>query len=288
MTVGARLTSGALELLGRERPGIPRDRIVTTAATQIASGAGEKIGDTVVVDVEQDGADQVAVLVRGFAPPHAVDVARFDVALAAFRRAGIDDLIRDPVHDAVSAVFAQLFDPLQETPAHASLPWDPRRYLTNMFLHRAMDRDQVFPTIWWDDDPSVGIGEMEGLLTLHGVPGTLARKRLTAEALEELYRLGGRETARDALCTRLCELANQLLAKARDGRRFCGPYFQAFNDGEPNWLLTTAAEYDALVAEQLLVPWHPGLRVPVVMTYKRPPDLGEIDFSKFPSGDDPF
>jgi hypothetical protein len=81
--------------------------------------------------------------------------------------------------------------------------------------------------MWWDDDPSAGIDEMTGLLKLHGVPARLPRKRLVAEA--ELHRLGSGDAARDALCARLCELANQLLARARNERRFGGPYFEGAN-----------------------------------------------------------
>jgi hypothetical protein len=288
MTLGATRDTGALELLGTEQPGLPRERIVTTATTRLAQGIRTRTGSDVLVDVEHDGGERVAVFVRGLAPPHQVDVARFEAALAAFRRAGVPRLVRAPVHDAVRAVFAQLLGPFHDTPTHPRLPWDPRDYLTTVFLHRAMKRDEIFPTMWWDDDPSTGIDEMAGLLKLHGVVALLPRKQLIAEAVEELHQLDSTEAARDALCARLCELANRQLAKAGTDRRFCGPYFCDFNDGEPNWLLTTPAQHDGLVAEKLLVPWDPDLRVPVATPYKRPPDLGEIDFSTFPSGDDPF
>jgi hypothetical protein len=80
-----------------------------------------------------------------------------------------------------------------------------------------------------------------------------------------------------------------LLAGVKAVRRFCGPFFSDFNGCEPNWLITTSQQFESLISEQLLIRWDPKLRVPMApSTYKRPPDLGEIDFSKFPTGDDPF
>lgn len=68
-----------------------------------------------------------------------------------------------------------------------------------------------------------------------------------------------------------------------------GPFYSDFNGGEPNWLLTKPRRFEALIAEQLLVRWLPEMQPPsYVPSYVRPPDLGEIDFANFPSGDDPF
>jgi hypothetical protein len=147
----------------------------------------------------------------------------------------------------------------------------------------------VFPTMWWHDDPSAGVDEMAGLLKLHGVTKRFPRKRLVAEAERALERTNDEDAARDRLCARLCDVANELVAAAGSDRQFCGPYFSDFNGGEPNWLFTTTTQYERLLAEKLLIRWDPKLRVELMPSnYVRPPDRGEIDFDNFPSGDDPF
>ena len=130
---------------------------------------------------------------------------------------------------------------------------------------------------------------MAGLLKLHGVSKKFPRKRLIADAVRALDRDDDEDAARDELCVRLCEVANDLLAESKLGRRFYGPFFSDFNGGEPNWLFTTERQYEVLISEKLLISWDPKSRIPMTPSvYKRPPDRGEIDFSKFPSGDDPF
>lgn len=280
--VGTTLAPGEVELIAPLEPGLEPERTVTTAATRIARGATDSPG-LVLVDLEPAPGGEAASFVRKLEPPHEIDIARFDAALVAFARAGAPSPIHEPAAVALQSVFAEL---LGETPesGHIRLPWDPRAYLTTLFLHHANQRDEVFPTMWWHDDPSAGIDEMAGLLKLHGVRGTLSRKRLIAEAIAELDQLDDEDVARDRLCDRLCGLANDLLARTSD-RRFCGPYA---SDDEPSWLLTTPRVFDALIAEQLLVRWQPTMRVPPVVNYVGSPDLGELDLANFPSGDDPF
>ena len=289
--VGAALAPGVIELIAREVPGLDPERLVTTGATHVARASTDVPGHLVLVDLEpaEPSGARAATFVRELEPPHPIDVARFEAAAAAFARAKVPALVRKPAVDALRAAFAELAGGSATQQArHAHLPWDPRDYLTRIFLDRANERAEVFPTTWWHDDPSAGIDEMIGLLKLHRVPDKLPRDRLVAEAVRELDRIVDENAARDALSARLCELANELLARSTD-RRFCGPFYSDFNGGEPNWLLTTPARFDALIAEQLLIRWDPQLRVPAPRsTYIRLPDRGEIDFDNFPSGDDPF
>lgn len=284
--VGTTFAPGEVELISPLVPGLEPERTVTTSATRIARGATDCPGGLVLVDLEPALSGEAASFVRKLAPPHEIDIARLDAVLAAFARAGARPPIRKPAAAALQSVFAELLGETSPS-GHVRLPWDPRAHLTSLFLHRANQRDEVFPTMWWHDDPSVGIDEMAGLLKLHGVRGRLTRKRLLAEAITELDRLDDEDVARDRLCDRLCALANDLLARTSD-RRFCGPYASDDNRSEPSWLLTTPHLFDALIAEQLLVRWNPTMRTTSVATYVRPPDLGELDLAKFPSGDDPF
>lgn len=281
MTIGATLPSGALELVAREEPGLEPGRIVTTAATQIAAGYGRDV----LVDVER----HTALFVRGLVPPHAVDVERFASVLAAFERAGVGGLIQGSARVALSSVFQRVLEGPDRDPAPPRLPWDPCAYLRDLFLSRAMEQNEVFPDTWWHDDPAAGVDEMSDMLLAHGVKATFPRDRLVSDAVRELDRIEDEDRARDALCQTLCDEANRMLAAVNAERRFCGPYLSAFNGGEPNWLFTTPAQYDLLVAGGLLVPWAPAQRVVAEpQPYTRPPDRGEIDFSTFPSGDEPF
>ena len=278
MTVRAPLVSGAIGLVSLEEPGLDPDRIATDTSTTIAAGAVDVRGQSVLVDVKDRGGTSAAMFVRALLPPHQVDVDRFEAVLAAFRRSGVADLVTEPVDAVLRTAF--------EARRHF---WDPREFLTQAFLDRALERDEVFPTMWWHDDPSAGVDEMAGLLKLLGVGKRFPRKRLIADARRALDRTDDEDAAREELCLRLCEVANDLLRDVKPGRQFCGPYFSDFNGGEPNWLFTTSQQFESLISEQLLIRWDPKLRVPMEpSSYKRPPDLGEIDFSRFPTGDDPF
>ncbi len=228
MTVGEPLAAGAIELVAERGPGLDPDRIATDASTAIAQGALGVRGRVVLVDIDDRG---IAVFVRDLLPPHHLDVDRLEAVLAAFRRCGVDDLVTGPA-DAV----------LRERFADPPPFWDPSEQLTRTFLDRAVQQGDVFPTTWWHDDPSAGVDEMAELVEELGGK-RFPRSRLVKDAQRALDRSDDEEMARDELCARLCEAANDVLAKARVPRRFCGPYFSDVNGGEPNWLLTTPPQF---------------------------------------------
>jgi hypothetical protein len=175
MTVGAPLASDAIELVSPEEPGLDPERIATDTSTVIAAGAVDVRGRSVLVDVEERSGASVAVFVRAPLPPHQVDIDRFEAVLAAFRRSGIADLVTDPT----DAVLGKAFEDCPHF-------WDPKEFLTRTFLDRALESDEVFPTMWWHDDPSAGVDEMAGLLKLLGVGKRFPRKRLIVDARRAL------------------------------------------------------------------------------------------------------
>ncbi|WP_437526507.1 hypothetical protein WME79_41100 [Sorangium sp. So ce726] len=146
-----------------------------------------------------------------------------------------------------------------------------------------MATQAIFPTSWWDDDPERGVQEMVSLIAELKIRGRSPRARMLRQARLDLGNSSDTDDARDRLCGALVAAANDLVEKADELRRFCGPFD---HDGDPTWIYFDANGYAALLREGLLEPWL--RRVRDVVEYRRPPDLGEIDLDHFPSGDDPF
>lgn len=207
----------------------------------------------------------VAVRVREL-EPNPDDYERYRLILEKFKRAGVAKGIPD-----ASTCFAEPHFPF----------WDP----FSTILRRFVEKQTIFPLDWWDDDPGRGVQEMVSLTAELKIRGRFPRTRMLRQALRDLENPSDTDTddARDRLCADLVAAANGLVEKAHGRRRFCGPFAY---DGDPTWIYFDPDGYAALLREGLLEPWL--CRVREVVEYRRPPDLGEIDFDHFPSGDDPF
>jgi hypothetical protein len=277
VVIGKHLGAGQFELVGA---GTPAFIVATTRVTaQVQRLLDEGLGPKVLADIELGDRDGVpcgvAVFVREL-EANSEDLRRFEAALAPFRRAGIEDFVREPARH-LEEVFASL-------PSKGFPSWHPQGHLVELFL-----REQTcFPELWWHDDPACGVEEMVGLLKTLGVKGRIPKAKILIEAQKDLDRPGSDEDlARDRLCEVLCFAANALLERAGRGTRFCGPFHDSWSSGEPSWMLSEPSFYAQLIDEGVLVRWS-GEREKESHPYKRPPDLGELDLDNFPSGDEPF
>ncbi|UQA60543.1 hypothetical protein [Polyangium aurulentum] len=266
-----------VELLGAGIPSyiVPATRITAGVRRLIDEGHGGKVLAEVQPGKRHGVACNVATLVRELEPTPE-DVERLRTELARFRRAGVEGFPTDSdVH--VREVLASLV-------AEGAPFWDPHAHLVERFL-----RDQVcFPSMWWHDDPEVGVDEMVELLErVARVRRAFPKRKILAAARKDLDRPDtDEEEARERLCVMLCAAANAALEKGHS-ERFCGPFQIGSEADEPNWIFCRPERFEALLREGILSPWTSrGAQEPHV--YKRPPDRGEIDFDNFPSGDDPF
>jgi hypothetical protein len=186
--------------------------------------------------------------VRPVAPPHPTDVARLEAELAAFARAGYDDIIADPAA-ALATALERLAAPAGRPVVHEHVVWDPRAFVIGRFLFQAAENDELYPLTFWEDVPAIGLEELEALLEAHGVRPRLPRRQLLAEATRRLANADDPAAARAAVVARWCEAANARLGEILAPFRMCGPF--ELHD-EPMWLYAEPAHYDALVREQLL------------------------------------
>ena len=88
------------------------------------------------------------------------------------------------------------------------------------------------------------------MMEAHLVKPRFQRRLLLAEARRLLDNARDPVAARRALVASWCAAANERLAEIST-YRLCGPF--EIHD-EPTWLLARPAQYEVLVAEQLLAP----------------------------------
>lgn len=239
VVIGKRVGAGCFELTGAGRPTriVPATRVTAHVRDLLERGRGEKV----LVDLEGDE----ATLVRELAV-NDEDLGRFTAILERFRRAGVDALVPDPAR--------HLDETLRALAAQGFPQWDPAAHLLDVFLRA----HTVFPDTWWHDDPEPGIDEMMELLEKLGVKAPFPKRKLLEDANEDLDGAEddeGEDEARFQLCERLCKTANVLLEAEGHASRFCGPFYRAWNDGEPNWLVCEEASYVALVDAGVLAHW---------------------------------
>jgi hypothetical protein len=215
-----RVESG--DLVALTSPGIEPLRIPAAAT-----------GALVLADIE----DGRATFVRPLAPPHPTDLARLEAELAAFARAGYDDVIADPAA-ALATALDRLVSPAGRPLVHDHVAWDPRAFVTGRFLFQAAERDELYPLTFWEDVPAIGLEELEALLEAHAIRPRLPRRQLLAPAAD-----------RHAYVARWIAAANDRLAEIMSPFRMCGPF--ELHD-EPMWLFAAPAHYEALVCERLL------------------------------------
>jgi hypothetical protein len=203
-------------------------------------------GALALVDIEDDGR---ATFVRPLAPPHPTDLARLEAELAAFARAGYEDLIPDPA-SALAAAFERLAMPAGRPVTHEHITWDPHAFVLGRFLFHAAERDELYPLTFWEDVPAIGLEELEAMLEAHLVKPRFQRRLMLAEARRLLENAPDPIAARRTLIARWCAATNERLAEIST-YRLCGPF--EIHD-EPTWLLARPAQYETLVREELLSP----------------------------------
>lgn len=209
-------------LVGFASPGIEPLRIAGTATSALS-----------LVDIE----DGRATFVRPIAPPHPTDLARLQAELAAFARAGYDDIIEDPAA-ALATALERLACPAGRPLVHDHLAWDPRAFVLGRFLFQAAERDELYPLTFWEDVPAIGLEELEAQLEAHLVRPKWSRRQLLAPAAD-----------RHAYVARWIAAANDRLGEVLSPFRMCGPF--ELHD-EPMWLWAEPAQFDVLLRERLL------------------------------------
>ena len=202
-------------------------------------------GPLALVDIE----DGRATFVRPLVPPHPTDLARLEAELAAFARAGYEDLILDPA-SALAAAFERLAMPAGRPVTHEHITWDPHAFVLGRFLFHAAERDELYPLTFWEDVPAIGLEELEAMLEAHLVKPRFQRRLMLAEARRLLENAPDPVAARRTLIAHWCEAANERLADIST-YRLCGPF--EIHD-EPTWLLARPAQYETLIRERLLSP----------------------------------
>lgn len=195
--------------------------------------AGASSSELALVDVE----DGRATFVRPLAPPHPTDLARLQAELAAFARAGYEDIIADPAA-ALAAALDRLAVPAGRPLVHDCIAWDPRAFVLGRFLFQAAERDELYPLTFWEDVPAIGLEELEAQLEAHLVRPRWSRRQLLAPAAD-----------RHAYVARWIAAANDRLAGVLSPFRMCGPF--VLHD-EPMWLWAEPAKFEMLVRERLL------------------------------------
>src|SRR3569623_1386805 len=187
--------------------------------------AGASSSELALVDVE----DGRATFVRPLARPQA--------ELAAFARAGDEDIIPDPAA-ALAAALDRLAMPAGRPLVHDCIAWDPRAFVLGRFLFQAAERDELYPLTFWEDVPAIGLEELEAQLEAHLVRPRWSRRQLLAPAAD-----------RHAYVARWTAAADDRLAEVLSPFRMRGP-FQLHD--EPMWLWAEPAKFEVLVRERLL------------------------------------
>lgn len=239
VVIGKRIGTGHFELTGAGRPTriVPATRVSAHVRELLDRGRGEKV----LADLEGDDASFVRELAV-----NDEDLGRFTAVLERYRRAGIAALVPDPAR--------HLDATLRGLAAQGFPQWDPAAHLLDLFLRQ----HTVFPDTWWHDDPEPGIDEMMDLLEKLGVKAPFPKPKLLEDANADLDGAeddDDEDAARFRLCVRLCATANLLLEAEGHASRFCGPFYVASNDGEPNWLVCAPSAYAPLVDAGILAPW---------------------------------